>query len=236
MMPNKALQGEFRKICFRITAPPTITMACHRAGCQLRLAALGFVARRRAYVSRLSDRSRPHDTGVGRSGVDHGSGEKQGRSLGADALRRQEQRLETLRHYPAMLMLIVFGGCGSTDRPTPASALLCSDPVDRVADPMILNSLGDEPIYQGRLYVVGEQVEFRPCGKSDIYLLVADLPIQDALYEYTSTQPTATGASVYVRFNGRQLECEGELPDRYTGVVEVNRIQARDSTVPPSCR
>ena len=103
-----------------------------------------------------------------------------------------------------------------------------------MADSVGLNSLGDQPIHQGRLYIVEGRLEVRPCDKAGIFLLVSGFPIEDALYEYASTR-AAADAPVYVRFNGQELMCEGNVPDRYTGVVEVNRVQSREPTVPPSC-
>ena len=152
-------------------------------------------------------------------------------------LSRQSRRIE-LNQVPKgiiILILFVLSGC-ETGEWTSTSTLRCSTPASSGSASAILGNIGDQPIYQGRLYVVEGSLQFRPCDQREIYLVVADLPIEDALHEDTATHDTAADAPIYVRFNGHELNCKGELPDRYAGLVKVTRVQVSDAAIPSSCR
>ena len=61
------------------------------------------------------------------------------------------------------------------------------------------------------------------------------MQLEEELHEYIDTLYGVDKASVYVRFNGHEMEVEGILPDPYAGLVEATQHLATSVTIPANC-
>jgi hypothetical protein len=139
--------------------------------------------------------------------------------------------IEMLKFIVALIILLGVG-CASTGEPeTDIADLLCSGP-DSTFE---VGRIGDQIVLQGRLFVVEERYEFRPCDKAETYILVTTAEFEDALSPYTANLHDADSVPTYVRFNGYELVCEGVLPDPYSGVVKAMDHQATSAKIPANC-
>ena len=130
------------------------------------------------------------------------------------------------------LIYFVLAGCASNGGLELSGAdFTCSDP-DNSHE---YYRTGDRLIVEGRLFAFEERLEFRPCDKAEMYLLITTFEIEDVLRQQALMLHAVDSAPIYVRFNGYELECGHTLPDAYAGVVRATDLQVSYAAVPPNC-
>lgn len=137
-----------------------------------------------------------------------------------------------MRNITVVAMILFAAGCTSNGEPEPASA----EPLrSSLVKSRRGSHAGDQVIHQGRVRIDGERYAFRPCDKPEIYLLIPTMGLEEELLFYTETLYGTDFASVYVRFHGHDVDFEGVIPARYTGVVKVTQLQATSANIPANC-
>ncbi len=130
------------------------------------------------------------------------------------------------------LIYFVLAGCApSAGLELSGADITCSDP-DNSHE---YYRMGDRLIVEGRLFAFEDRLEFRPCDKDEMYLLIATFEIEDILRQQALMLRAVDSAPIYVRFNGYELECGHTLPDAYAGVVRATDLQVSYAAVPPNC-
>ena len=130
------------------------------------------------------------------------------------------------------LIYFVLAGCASNGGLELSGAdFTCSNP-DNSHE---YYRIGDRFIVEGRLFALEERLEFRPCDKAEMYLLITTPEIEDVLRQQALMLPAVDFSPIYVRFDGYELECSHTLPDAYAGVVKATDLQVSYAVVPPNC-
>ncbi len=130
------------------------------------------------------------------------------------------------------LIYFVLAGCASNGGLELSGAdFTCSNP-DNSHE---YSRIGDRLIVEGRLFAFEERLEFRPCDKAEMYLLITTPEIEDVLRQQALMLPAVDFSPIYVRFDGYELECSHTLPDSYAGVVKATDLQVSYAAVPQNC-
>ena len=129
----------------------------------------------------------------------------------------------------AAICLVLLSACGGApDQPAADYA----EAVRNLAVARRSVEVGDPVIHQGFLDQSDAGYEFRPCGKTEVYLIDGPFNVLDALDQFHATTSAAAVGAVYVRFHGREFELGAPAPvDSVAGVWISELLVMNDSPV-----